>query len=140
MAEGKSYSCGIIHCCSKEDAEEEEVLYDCIIILLRKMLCLCLSDPFVILIHTGRVHLAIYFLSMRKVMKGYIGNRNLSFKKIYQNRVNKDVVSLPNYWTCCQRMKKEKAAETCGLNCTLRSYNLICLRRWLRNGVTQNIL
>ena len=58
-------------------------------------------------------------------------------KKIYQNRVNEDVVSLPNYWTCCQRMKKEKAAETCVFSCDLHSYNLICLRRWLRNSITR---
>lgn len=45
----------------QEDAEEEEVLYDCIIILLSKTLCLCLSDPFVILIHTGLAHLAISY-------------------------------------------------------------------------------
>lgn len=73
-------------------------------------------------------------------MEDYIGNRDLSFKKIYQNRVNKDVVSRPNYWTCCQRMKKEKAAETCVLSCNLHSYNLICLRRWLRNSITRNVL
>lgn len=42
--------------------------------------------------------------------------------------------------TCCQRMGKEKAAETCVLSCTLHSYNLVCLGRWLRNSVTQNIL
>lgn len=73
-------------------------------------------------------------------MKGYIGNRNWSFKKIYRSGVNKDVVSLPNCSTCCQRMRKERAAGTCVLSCTLHFYNLICLRRWLRNSITQSIL
>lgn len=51
VAAGKSCSCGIIHRCSsvQEDAVEEEVLHDCIITLVSKMLCLCLSDPLVIL-------------------------------------------------------------------------------------------
>lgn len=104
------------------------------------MLCLFLSDPFVILIYTGLVQLAIHFLSVCKAMKGYIGNRNFSFKKIYHNRVNKDVVSPPNCSTWCQRMEKEKTAGTCVLSCSLHFYNLICLWRWLRNCVTQNIL
>lgn len=51
VAAGKSCSCGIIHRCSsmRENAVEEEVLHDCIITLVSKMLCLCLSDPLVIL-------------------------------------------------------------------------------------------
>lgn len=47
------------------------------------------------------------------------------------------MVRLPNYQTLCQRMKKEKAAETCVLSCNLHSYNLICPRRWLRNSRTR---
>lgn len=50
------------------------------------------------------------------------------------------MVSLPNCSTCCQRMRKERAAGTCVLSCTLHFYNLICLRRWLRNSITQSIL
>lgn len=50
------------------------------------------------------------------------------------------MVSFANYWTWCQRMKKEKAAETCVLSCNLHGYSLTCLRRWLRNNPTENIL
>lgn len=37
------------------------------------------------------------------------------------------MVSLANYWTCCQRMEKKKAAGTCVLSCNLCCYTLICL-------------
>lgn len=50
------------------------------------------------------------------------------------------MVSFANYWTWCQRTKKEKAAETCVLSCNLHGYSLTCLRRWLRNNPTENIL
>lgn len=62
-----------------EDAEEGEVLCDCIIIHRSKLLCLCLSDPFEILIHTGLLHPVIHLLSIGSVMKGYTKNWNMIF-------------------------------------------------------------
>lgn len=59
-------------------------------------------------------------------MKGLIENRNWIEKKkrLYQSRVNKDVVSLPNCSTCCQRMRMERAAGTCVSSCVLHYCNL----------------
>lgn len=70
--------------------------------------------------------------------------QKFDFHKICQSRGNKDVVCFTNCSTCCQRKKKEKlkekAAGTCVLSCAAHFYKLICLRRWRRNDVAQNIL
>lgn len=39
-----------------------------------------------------------------------------------------------------KKKQKEKAAGTCVLRCAAHFYKLICLRRWRKNDVAQNIL